>query len=419
MSAPATTSDPVVPKALAVRIIGALRQGSNSLESVSLFSVGRDRVYRATESLMDDLQLSGGSAVRWIKGAYGSGKTHTFARLLEDAHRRNWVVSYVEVSGKDGGCELHRFEQVYAGIIRSCITPEAASATAVLSRSGNANGWQWVLDEWVEGLKRQVGARPGADLPTMRYREAVGTAVRQLRAAYAIQGAFGAALRVYALARAEADVETCELLLQWFMGDEVFKRGTSVRRRLCEMGVLETIKRSNAKTMLRQVTAFTRYRGYPGFLILLDEVENVLGETPARRKAAYTVLRELIDNVDERHGMAGTLLWVSGTPDLFDDPKGIAEYEALASRVILETADRTPNPAAVVLDLSAFPVTRTEYLDIGRRVARLHALSYDVKRSNDDEMDGRLYALLGDARHLPTLRTWVRLVVDLLDREGD
>lgn len=402
------------PRELAVRLIGTLRQGSNSLEGVSLFSAGRETVMHAAETLMDDLSFSGGSAVRWLKGSYGSGKTHTFARLLEAAHARRWVVSYVQVSGKSQGCEMHRFEEVYAAIVRNCMSPDHATATQVLSKPGTEDGWQWMLDSWVEALKRQVGGRNGGDFPSLRFLEALDVTVSQLRRNYGIHGAFGAALRAYALAKLDYDFERLSILLEWFAGADVFKQGAQIKSVLREVGVLEVISRRNAKATLRQLTAFIRYRGYKGVLILFDEVENILQLTPGNRRIAYTLLRELIDNVDERHGMAQTLVYLSATPDLFEGQKGIAEYEALASRVILPSS-LTPNPGAAVVDLAAFPVTREDLLTIGGRIATLYRAARPGGSITTTASEADFASILPTGA-LPSPRLWVRMVVDLLDR---
>lgn len=401
---------------VAVRTINALRQGSNLLEDVSHFSAGREPIYHAAETLMDELTFSSGSAVRWLKGQYGSGKTHTFARLLEAAHSKRWIVSYLQVSSKGQGCELHRFEEVYAAIIRNCVSPELRRTASAGDGAAGNNGWEWLLNEWVEALRRQCGAPAGSDLPTFRFKETVETTVSQLRLKFGIYGAFGAALKAYAIARVELDMDRTDLLLQWFDGRDVFKLGADVRIVLRKEGILETVSRKNAKPMLRQVTAFMRYRGYEGALILVDEVENVLQLTPRNRRTAYTILRELIDNVDERHGMARTLVYLSGTPDLFEGEKGIVEYEALASRVLLPSGKNAPNPAASVVDLEAFPITRDNLLSIGAKIVLLYSVAAQSRRKQELLRHLDVSTLMSSGA-LPSPRLWVRRVVDFLDRE--
>ena len=168
--------------------------------------------------------------------------------------------------------------------------------------------------------------------------------------------------------------------------------------------------------MLHQMTVFLRYRGYKGFLILVDEVENVLHLTPAARRSAYTIVRELIDNVDTSHGMSTTLLFFSGTPDLFDSDKGIAEYEALASRVLLAMDDESPNPSAPVVDIEAYPITKADYLMMADNIVALFVVAKPSRHVDKTGLARKFAAALKDG--LPSPRRWVKTVVDLLDRSN-
>ena len=153
-------------------------------------------------------------------------------------------------------------------------------------------------------------------------------------------------------------------------------------------------------------------------MILLDEVENVLQAPPAARRASYTVLRELIDNVDDRHGMTSTCFYAAGTPDLFDSANGFAEYEALAGRVLLPGGAGSRNPRASLIDLSQFPLGRSEFEEMGRRIVELYSIAREREPSPD--IHQKLASLLDErlARNPDTnARDWVRNVVDVLDIE--
>jgi hypothetical protein len=144
-----------------------------------------------------------------------------------------------------------------------------------------------------------------------------------------------------------------------------------------------------------------------------------LQQPPTARRTAYTILRELVDNVDDRHGMVSSAFYVSATPDLFDSEKGITEYEALASRVLMPAPVQDsppPNPAGTVVDLSSMPLSRGELLEIASRIASLYGVAKHCQP--DGTVRDRLGELLADtARRDPdfTIRSWVRAVVNLLD----
>lgn len=403
----------------ALRILQSLRQGSNCLEGAGFFSAGRDLLFKAAADSLEELEISGGSCVRWLKGRYGQGKTHFFARLIELAFSRNWVTSYVQISGRGEGVELHRFEQVYASIVRNCLTRDLVAEQRGSVDPGRVPGWDWILDKWFVEIRNLAVGRTTGDVPSFKVRDAVEQTMTAIRRRWSLQGSFAEALRQYAIARIDGDEDWAQLLLSWFSAEDIHSRGGDVRMRLRRAGIREPIKRQNAKEMLRSLSSFLSYRGYGGMLILLDEVENVLQETPGARRTAYTILRELIDNVDDRHGMTRAAFYISGTPDLFDGEKGITEYEALAARTLLPSDLSRPNPAASVVDLSLYPLTIDVLKAIGDKIAKLHAIAkkWSPGAAVHKKLEDRLMHLFERNPDL-NARTWVRSAVEVLDESA-
>lgn len=401
----------------ALRIIQSLRQGSNCLEGVSQFSAGRDILFKAAADNLEELELSGGSCVRWLKGRYGQGKTHVFARLIEMAFDRNWITSYVQVSGRGEGTELHRFEEIYAAIIKNCLTKDLVAEQQGSVDPGRIPGWDWILDRWFSELRKLAVGRDTGDVPSFKVRDVAEQTMTAIRRRWSIQGSFAEALRQYAIARIDGDENWAQIVLAWFSADDVHSRGGEIRTRLRQSGIREPIKRQNAKEMLRSLSTFLRYRGFGGILVLLDEVENVIQQTPSARRTAYTVLRELIDNVDDRHGMTRTAFYISGTPDLFDGEKGLTEYEALAARVLLPSDLSHPNPAAAVVDLSLYPLTKESLALIGEKITQLHSIAKNLPPDSkvQEMLRDRLTQLLARNPDLNP-RTWVRSAVEVLDQ---
>jgi hypothetical protein len=411
----AASTFPTLPdRSLALRIIQALRDGRNCLEGASAFSAGRAVLLQAATDLFDELEISGGAVVRWVKGRTGQGKTHLFARLIDIAHDRRWVTSYVLVSVRQHGTELHRFEEIYAAIVRNCLCCDLVAESGRVE-PGKVSGWDWILDDWWSRIRRQAVGQDGGDVPTLRVLEVIDQTVTAMRLRWNLHGNFAEALRQFALARADGDEEWSHVLQAWFRGEDVHSRGGEVRARLLRSGIRESLRRHNAKEMLRSLSTFIRYRGFGGLLILLDELENVLQQPPRARRAAYTILRELIDNVDDRHGMVNTAFYVSATPDVFDSERGLTEYEALAERVMLPEG-RVGNPAASVIDLSAWPLSREDLEEMSRKIASLHGVAKGVE-TRADVLSG-LDPLLDQQLHRNpdlTARTWVRIIIDELD----
>jgi hypothetical protein len=113
--------------------------------------------------------------------------------------------------------------------------------------------------------------------------------------------------------------------------------------------------------------------------------------------------------------MVNTAFYVSATPDVFDSERGLTEYEALAERVILP-GGRTANPIASVIDLSIWPLSRDDLLEMALKIAALHGIAKGIKT------DAKVLAAVGpmldeqlDRNPDLTARTWVRIIIDELD----
>jgi len=417
--ASADCSVPPISRAQALRIVEALRTGRNCLEGVRAFSAGRATLFGAADDLFEELSLSQGAIVRWIRGRTGQGKTHFFGRLMEMALHRNWVSTYVLISGPQGGTELHRFEEIYGAVVNHCICAGLIAQEGGKMDPGHVPGWDWIMEDWWQRLRRQVIGRDAGEVPTLRMQEAINQAVTFLRRRYSIHGSFAEALRQFALSRAEGDEEWTEVIRCWFRGEDVHSRGSAVKARLLQQAIRESVNRRNAKEMLRSLSVFVRHLEYGGILILVDELENVLQQHSRSRKNAYITLRELIDNVDDRHGMTYTAMYISATPDVFDSERGVTEHEPLAGRVLTSTAStagNTANPVGAVIDLAAWPLKKTDLLRAAEGIAGIHSVAKSWTAGDEIIKGFRKMAdrLLTENPDL-SARDWVKAVVGELD----
>jgi hypothetical protein len=416
MNSQSVISASSISRAQALRIISKLRLGTDSLEGVNLFSAGRAPLLRAAIEQFEELEISGGANVRWVRGRIGQGKTHLFARLIHAAQERSWVTSYVQVSEPGCGVELHRFEQVYAAIVRNIHCREQASEESGRDPAGQVSGWSWVLERWWEAIRRQVTGRQGGDTPTFRLQETVDQNVTAIRRTGSMHPSFAEGLRAYANAQMDGEIAWAAVICDWFQGVDVHSQGAEVRARLRRVGIPESINRRNAKDILRSLSRFLQYRGHRGVLLLIDELENVLHQNAVARRAAWTILRELIDNVDDRHGMSRTAFYIAATPDVFESEKGMNEYAALADRVLLPSTRAAPNPLAPIIDLAAWPLRPEDLEHAARSITALHGVAMSWQPGSDGFM--RLHELLHDSlRSSPelTVRGWVKIVIERLD----
>jgi hypothetical protein len=361
-----------VDAALALQIIGRLKAGGNVVVGAHLFSVGRERWLRGAEQVLKDLESTGDAFVRFIRGDYGVGKTNFAARLFHQALDRGWSVSYVEIGDE---APMHEFPLVLAAIMANLRTP--ADLPYLLSGdTSSAGGVAALLDDFYRRVKESFGLKPGADIPATFHTEMLSRADAMMKGVH-IDGDFRSAVRAYLTAKVNQDASQQEELVTWFKGGPPLKH----------LQVFKPISKANAKTHLRHFTSLVIALGCKGTVILLDELETIMSETPARRRKAYGVLRELIDNVDGVGGMRRACLYCAAPPAQFESQKGFIEYEALASRIAELPSDAgIRDYAGTMVDLDKAPLEGDEVLALLKKLRELHSIarqSEDSKKVPD------------------------------------
>src|SRR6266849_1047171 len=232
------------------------------------------------------------------------------------------------------------------------------------------------MDSTPYRLGRQVGHRHPRSLGA---RERTVSALDLLLRRANVSGDFAAAVRLYANAAFERssdqDRKLRDAVVRWFACDKVPE--------LREHGILAAITNANAKQILRSALALLRTFGYGGMAIFIDEAEAIQDYSKAQRRAAYQNLRELLDNVDGRasgNSLNHAVCYVAATPVMFVGARGFREYPALQDRI---EEIKIPLPAlsglvdyrAVVIDLSASPLSSADRQQLSRKIRDVHALA--------------------------------------------
>jgi P-loop Domain of unknown function (DUF2791) len=120
-------------------------------------------------------------------------------------------------------------------------------------------------------------------------------------------------------------------LQAWLGGRDIAKEAEELR----------PLSARTAKRALADLTRLVRALGHRGTRVLLRDAEALVDLSPGRRDVAYTVLREIVDNADGRHGVVGCETLLIGTGDLDRRVHSLLDHPALASRVV---ADLPPGP---------------------------------------------------------------------------
>jgi hypothetical protein len=360
-----------LPKEAALQLILRLKQGRNVIFGTSFFSVGREPWLQGSAQILTDIEETNDSVVRFIRGDYGVGKTNFAARILEMALHRGWTGAYIELSDS---VMLYEFHQVFAQVCEKLYLPEELDySTGIAIRPSGVIG---VLESCYKRTRASVGLGPGADLSTSARTDILSRINSLLRRAQ-IFGDFATAVRLFYEGRLDGDVDSCRIAERWFRADP--------RARI--NGVLRPVTKVNGKEHLRSLSAMLDAMGYKGLLIIIDELERIMEEPRLRRRKSYTILRELIDNVDGENGMRSSCLYAVAPPGQFESANGFIEVDALASRIQAPIlAKGQIDVMGAIVDLDAAPLSVVHQIDLAKNIRALHscARGWHAEESVDD-----------------------------------
>jgi len=361
------------------QVIDALRRGAVPESGLDLLAVGLDRFESAVGEELTTAS-AGGAVFKAVRGDYGSGKTFFARWLAEKAKRANFATAEVQVSENE--TPLHRLETVYRRVIERLTTatfpPSALRA---------------VIDAWFYALEDDAAADGTIDPGDQA---AVDGAVddllsRRLLEVSRTAPTFATALRGYRAALVAGDSAGADAVLAWIGGQP--NVSAAARR---HAGVRGDLDHFGALGFLQGLLVVLRDCGYPGLLLVLDEVETLQRVRSDARDKALNSLRQLVDEVHSGR-FPGLYLVITGTPAFFDGPQGVARLAPLAQRLATDfPADpRFDNPRAVQLRLPGF--SRDSLTALGVRVRDLYAEGSEARERVNRVVDDAYLADLGSS----------------------
>ncbi|CTQ69517.1 ATP-binding protein [Roseibium alexandrii] len=293
-------------------IVQALRAGVVPKLGLRHIQVGR---VREIEELVKDMDriADGGSAIRFIIGEYGSGKTFFMNLIRLVALEKGLVVMFADLAPDrrihaTGG----QARGLYAEMARNLSTRTKAEGGALAS----------VVERFVSTAHRDAEAR---DLPT-------GNVIREkLAHLEELTGGFefSEVIRRYWEGHETGDEDLKSSSLRWLRGE--FATRTDARKAL---GVRTIVDDANVYDHLKLLSAFVVEAGYKGLLVGMDEMVNLYKLTSSQaRNANYEQILRILNDVLQ--GSAENLgFLMGGTPEfLMNTRRGLYSYEALQSRL--------------------------------------------------------------------------------------
>lgn len=300
-------------------IVQALRAGVVPKLGLRHIQVGRAREIEELVKDMDRI-ADGGSAIRFIIGEYGSGKTFFMNLIRLVALEKGLVVMFADLAPDrrihaTGG----QARGLYAEMAKNLATrtkPDGGALASVVERfvsqaqhdaEGNEKSTDEIIRQRLSHFEELTG---GFD--------------------------FAQVIRRYWEGHETGDEELKSAAIRWLRGE--FATKTDARKAL---GVRTIVDDASVYDHLKLMSAFVCEAGYKGLLVGLDEMVNLYKLTSSQaRNANYEQILRILNDVLQ--GSAENLgFLMGGTSEfLMNTRRGLYSYEALQSRLAENTFAR-------------------------------------------------------------------------------
>lgn len=293
-------------------ILQALAAGVVPRVGLRHIQVGRAREVTALVSDIDRV-ADNGSAIRFVIGEYGAGKTFFLNLVRMIAMEKKCVTMHADLAPDrrihaTGG----QARSLYAEAVRNMSTrtkPDGGALASVVER--------FITECVKQGAETSTPVEAVIDGKLAHLQELVG--------GYD----FATVLKAYWRGHEQGDETLKAAALRWVRGEYPTK--TEARQ---AVGVRTIIDDANVYDGLKLLAEFTRLAGYAGLVVVFDELVNLykLQSAQARNQNFEQILRILNDVLQGNVGGIGFVL--GGTPEfLTDSRRGLYSYQALQSRL--------------------------------------------------------------------------------------
>jgi hypothetical protein len=396
-------------------LVRTLTRGTALAEGARYIHVGHDRWLSAQMELLGEIAEDGHAETKFVRGAYGAGKSHFLSVVQDLARDAGWVTSHIEC--KVDGVQIDRFETLFPRIAARMLLPGG------LSECGDPI--QELVNRWLRNELRKAGVRQTALTRPFDIEERL---IGQLRRSLLVAGLlpdFARALAVFARASVSNDLETTMLVCEWLRGAESkidipahYLSNNRSASRKADYLQLRPITRGTAHEFMKGLLWLVRGACAKGLVLCIDEVEE-LAKLPSRKRQdqALQALREYVDHAGGEGGYKHVCIYLAATPEMFEGEDYFPRYDALATRIQPLTAEI--NWRAPVIDLDKTPLHSGEMRLVAAKIADVHRIAYGAPQNgglNGEFIDQLIDSTVRARFRIAKPRLLARTLVDELER---
>ncbi len=337
----------------AEHIFERLRSGVVPERGLDEFAVGVEKP-RAELGRLLEMAKAGEGVFKFLRGGYGCGKTFMARLAVLDAQAKGFATSFVVVSDND--FHLHKFQDLYRRVVQ-----ELGTSSAPRGALGD------IVDRWIGKVESALiagGADENAPDFDAKVQKRIEEEIRSRTGGKAPED-LGRVLREIFLLKQAGKNREAGALLSWLSGSE----NVSASEKKAA-GIKGEITSNDAMAYLQGILEVVKAAGYEGLVIVVDEAETILRMRQDVRGKSLNAMRQIIDLSSQQKG----LLWIfTGTPEFFDNKRGVAGLQPLHDRIgFIKDKDGLVSMRQSQLELRPFNGARLK--DVGLRLRSLYPM---------------------------------------------
>lgn len=381
----------MVDKLNAERILYALKNGVVPDTCLDLLCVGREDELKEFDRLLDFVQ-AGNSSVKFVTGNYGSGKSFLLNVLKENALKKNFVVSKIQI---DKSLKFNKIEDIYFYIMHNL---------RILGGTTDGTSFEDIFNKWLNNLK--------ASGDKVKSGKQINDAIDEINN---YNSSFANVFKNFIKAKLSNNRDIMFSISAWLKGEKNIPATIKSK-----FEVKSDIDKSNALNILKSFIKLINILGYSGLVILVDEIELIVNERKDIRRNSYENIRMLVDMSADGE-LSNTMIVFAGTNELFEnEEKGIKTYSALSNRLLssyefkdVEYKDlRQPVIKIGGLDIESI-------VNLTNTIVSIHGTAYDWTVPVDSETIEKFAKLscckFGNNISSINCREYLKKLIDILD----
>jgi len=356
-----------VPKRIASNLINALKGGVVPRTGLGYIAVGRTAEINA---LLHDVEITeqGGAFFRFIVGRYGSGKSFLLQTVRQHVMDRGFVTAVADLSPE---------RRLMGSKGQGLATYRELMRNLSVKTKPDGGALSLILEKWITSVRNEVieeGTAPSDIFFDTAVEKKIYVKISELQDM--VHGFdFAKVINAYHKAYSMGEEEKTACVIKWLRGEYATK--TEAKN---DLGVNVIITDENWYDYIKILTAFFVKAGYKGFVLMIDELVNIM-KIPHSVTRQYNYEKILMMYNDVLQGKATHLgIIMGGTPQCIEDPRrGVFSYEALRSRLERGrfATDDVHDLLAPIIKLQ--PLSYEELTVLTEKLSEIHAGLYDYE----------------------------------------